>query len=711
MPIDQTELAYRNWRSDPDFPDLNDTHSPRAKVFVQRILEGHDFEKQLYPHQAEALLRVIHAGEKLGKWETLLDIVTGGGKTAIMAAIIAYLWQVRQYRHFLIITPNTIVRERVGDAFDQNSPEYTYNDFPFFFNSYQDVPQRLVSKVLRKTSDANAVRDANIIVTNIHQLYENQQSRALEILLSEGFTDKLVVLNDEAHNAAANQYREVLKLLRDRTVARVDLTATPYRLDKQELDTAPPVYVYQVSEAIQDRTVKQIVATKPDIKSVKMTYDELNEEGEVVKRVDVKEMPWEEIESELRRGGAVRFVTSKNARRQQLQIGQACVKYQEKQIPRDEFNDLSWTPLWMVVALSQKDALGIFEALQKKPFNYKQEEVLLVHNRQPEENNKKAFLLGRKSSDGLNAEDRGLWNDAQKIKVVIGVSMLREGWDVRNISVISLFRKFSYTTYGDQTHTVYGPQIIGRGLRRIRRGKNEQDHLFVVDHPAFNHDWLWELLSADVYGKPLNPGDEIDAEELEKIEIPEKEADEENETDPNSDTDNDFNIEDVIADLPEIPEIQPVEDWKKHFSELKLSNRRLRDAVQNITNVTSRLVGTDMTVHETPDPEINKGKLNVSEEEEIEKKTEKELVEYIVKEISAEPRHTLRLTFGQETSQRLALLHAALNWIFKEKFGVDINDLEKTERKKLEEIIFKMPQIIEEFRKPEIVLSIVGDVV
>ena len=708
MQITQAELDYRNWREEPDFPGLDGMRLQHARVFVQRILDGYDFSKKsLYPHQVEALLRVIYSGEKLGKWETLLDIVTGGGKTAIMAGLIAYLWQVRGYEHFLIVTPNTIVRERVGDAFSQNNPEYAYADFPFFFNSYQDVPERLVSKMLRTVSDAHSVRDANIIVANIHQLYENRGSAALEILLSEGFTDKLVILNDEAHNAAADQYREVLRLLRDRTVARVDLTATPYRLDRQELDTAPPIYEYQVREAIRDGVVKQIVATKPDIRSVRMTYEELNEEGEVVRSVEPEEMPWEEVESELRRGGAVRFVTSKNARKQQLLIGQACVDYQKKQIPLNEFDDLQWTPLWMVVALSQKDAFGIYEALQKESFNYKEEEVLLVHNRQPEQNNKKAFLLGRKSSDGLNAEDIKLWNDAQNIKVVIGVGMLREGWDVRNISVISLFRKFSYTTYGDQIHTVYGPQIIGRGLRRIRRGKNNQDHLFVIDHPAFGHDWLWELLSADVYGKPLNPGDQIDKEEMSRIKILDKEPEESVDSDVADD--DSFNIEEIIEGLPELSEVRPIEDWKKYFSELKLSSRRIENAQQDIAGIKSRLVGTEMTSHETPDPDINKGDLNVSEVEEIKKKSDEELVRYILDEIAREPRHTLMLTFKQETSTHIAKLHAALNWIFKEKFDADVNDLKQSDRKKLEEIIFKLPQIVEEFRKPEVVLSIVDE--
>ncbi len=74
---------------------------------------------------------------------------------------------------------------------------------------------------------------------------------------------------------------------------------------------------------------------------------------------------------------------------------------------------------------------------------------------------------------------------------------------------------------GDQIYTVYGPQIIGRGLRRIRK-REEKDFLFVIDHPAFAHDWLWKLLSATQYATSFNPGDTVDEANIQDIpkEIP-----------------------------------------------------------------------------------------------------------------------------------------------------------------------------------------------
>ncbi|HEY4474018.1 MAG TPA: DEAD/DEAH box helicase family protein [Candidatus Paceibacterota bacterium] len=702
MAISEQELKYREWKEKPDFPNLDERAAFYAKTFIERIRGGEDFPKPLYPHQVEAILRVIYHGEKLGRWDSLLDIVTGGGKTVIMAGLVAYFWQVRGCEKFLVLVPNTIVRERVKDDFEIRSPSFAYTDFPFFFNSHTKIPSRISCKVLRDGSDAVSIRDANIIIGNIHQLYEGRQSQSLEMLLSPEVVTKIVIFNDEAHNAAADQYREVLKLLRDKTIARIDLTATPYRLDKEDLDTYPPIYEYHVEEAIRDRVVKQIVVTKPDIESVKLQYEEWDEKDQVVKVLDAEEMPWEQIEVELKRGGAVRFVTAKNARRQQLMIAQATVDYQLKQIPPAlDGKGPQWWPLLLVVSLSQKDAALIYETLQQKPFQYKAEELLLVHSKQDEMENKKAFLLGRKSPEGLSKEDEALWHEARKIKVIIAVSMLREGWDVRNISAICLFRKFSYQKKGDMIYTVYGPQIIGRGLRRIRP-PTEPDHLFVADHPAFNHDWLWKLLSAQQYAKPLNPGDAVDTSEIQDIPATQKTT-EENGT--KAEEANVLDIEAVIKSLPDIANIEPMKNWQAHFTTL-VFDKRVSSALQKITNVKSRLLGTDRTAHEIPDDVVNAEELNKIETD-ITKKSRAQLIEEITSDISNEPHQALMSTFRQETAAQLHALTGALEWILKEKFEMNgISEIDSASDATLQRMHFYLPQIFEEFRRPEIILGI-----
>lgn len=697
---------YLAWKSNPDFPKLDERQTLLARTFIERIVGGEDFSKPLYRHQVEAILRVIYCGEKLNDWDVLLDIVTGGGKTVIMAALVSYFWQVRGNEKFLILTPNTIVRERVKDDFEVGSPVFAYRDFPFFFNSHTHTPERLVCKVLRSVTDATSVRDANIIVANIHQVYEGRQS--LEMLLAESVVSQLVIFNDEAHNASAREYREVLKLLKPKTVARIDLTATPYRLDKEDLDTYPPIYEYHIQDAINDRVVKQVIVTKPDIESVKLQYEEWDEQDQVVRTLDAEEMPWDEIEAQLKRGGAVRFVTAEKARRQQLQIAQSCIDYQLKQIPRDlEQKTPLWWPLLLVVALSQKDAIKVHETLLKKPFGYEREELLLAHSKQDEQENEKAFLLGRKSADGLDRDKKALWLETRKVKVVIAVSMLREGWDVRNIAGICLFRKFTFQKKGDRTYTVYGPQIIGRGLRRTRP-PSDPDYLFTIDHPAFNHGWLWEMLAAQEYAKPLNPNEQIEAQYIKEIPLKEPDAGPKAE-DMGTPEDTEDWIEQTLSALPNAQEIVPIADWKKYFTEFDFK-KRISSAMQKITNVKSQKLGSANTSHEIPEDAINVEGINEGIADANAPIPKERLILELADDISREPHQALMSVFRQETAEQLKLLSDALDWVLKEKFGVNgAQGVAQADEGTLRKMRFQLPQILEEFRRPEVLVGILGD--
>lgn len=701
--MNERDIKFNEWRNEIVFPHIESEGAKlRAKAFVD-IIVNNELEKPLYKHQQLAILQVIFAYEIERDFDVLLDIVTGGGKTVIMSAIVAYFWQVHDIQKFLILTPNTIVRERVKDDFDVRAAEYAYNNFAFFFNGYKNTPKTIVSKVIRDKGDSRSIIDANIIVANIHQLYEGKES--LEVLLADNVVSEMIIFNDEAHNAGAMQYREVLKLLNRKTRMRIDLTATPFRLSGDDLDTYPPIYSYQVQEATKDRVVKQTLVTRPDIEKVKLTYEEWDDENKVVRTLDAEEMDWDEIEKTLKNSGAVKFVTANNARRQQLQIAETCLEYQRKSVPMDHVGKKAYEPIMLVVALSQKDAKEIYKTLLGDTFKYKADEVLLVHSKQEEADNKMAFLLGRTSPQGLSKEDAESWQASRKIKIVIGIGMLREGWDVRNISVICLFRKFSYLKKGDQIYTVYGPQIIGRGLRKINKGR-QIDHLLVVDHPVFSHNWLWELMGSQMYSKPLNPGDKIDAgiiEELEKKEpepIAEDSGKEENTPDGKT-------LEEILNAIPEIKDITPVIEWQKYFLERDFTKGNIASALQYIKNIKTMKIGSDNTAHEIPSDIINLPD-DINEFAGDIMKTKEEKCKEIISELEYLPKQALNYTFKQITAENLLLITGALNWLLKEKFEIEnLSSVNEADDYKVARLHLVLPRIIEEFSRPEIVMGIV----
>ncbi len=75
------------------------------------------FSDTQWKMQVEAIQRCVYCFEVLGEKDLLTNIVTGGGKTIIIGATIAYMMIVHDQTKFLILTPNTIVRERLVDDF------------------------------------------------------------------------------------------------------------------------------------------------------------------------------------------------------------------------------------------------------------------------------------------------------------------------------------------------------------------------------------------------------------------------------------------------------------------------------------------------------------------------------------------------------------------------------------------------------------------
>ena len=70
-------------------------------------------------------------------------------------------------------------------------------------------------------------------------------------------------------------------------------------------------------------------------------------------------------------------------------------------------------------------------------------------------------------------------NDDSPYKAVVSVLMLREGWDVRNITTIVGLRPFNAYS------KILPEQAIGRGLRKMFGIESKGKKLFVIGTPAF----------------------------------------------------------------------------------------------------------------------------------------------------------------------------------------------------------------------------------
>lgn len=460
----RNEQAFADWRRDGYAGLKEETHK---YIDFLSDLSNDQLARPgtLWPHQWEAFLRVVYSHEILGETEVggtglLLNIVTGGGKTAAIAALIAWLRVAHGVQKFALLCPNLIVRDRLEDDFEGGKVFKDRDLLPSWSNLRpQDFP--LTTLGSGKDGGWASLLSADVVLGNIHQFYQSNKSGQSNLsALMNG--PEFALFNDEAHNSPAEEYYATLQRMREKVVLRVDTTATPDRADGQTPDS-DMIYEYSVNDALADGIIKTPVVYQPDIKTVQLTYTDART-GE---RKRVEEIDWAEVD---RLGlSATQWVTDDEPMRQQMAIALRRFEEQERRAKG------RYQPILFVIAVCKADAEKAANTLDK----FFKVKTLIVTEDSDEADRQKARELGKEQKT------------ANPYKAVVSVLMLREGWDVPEVGVILLLRKFS--------SKVYGQQVIGRGLRRVRTkgiNENEPQICAVVDHPKLEHQWLW-----DIFGK------------------------------------------------------------------------------------------------------------------------------------------------------------------------------------------------------------------
>ena len=254
-----------------DFESWRDSGFPNVKLetreFIDNVLRP-DKKWKMWNHQIEALLRTIYAYEILEKKNCLLNIVTGGGKTAIIAAVIFWLKSVHNINKFLILTPNTIVRARLIQDFKDGM---VFKNFEFTTKQNYILLNDLALHVMESGAQPQGILDSGIILGNIQQMYSTNTGGKRNLSYLQEFVGDIAIFNDEAHNTPAGEYTNVLNLLSKKSKFRLDTTATPNRADGQEPDSEM-IYYYDVTRALKDGIIKSIVVYQPEVRLLQLTY-------------------------------------------------------------------------------------------------------------------------------------------------------------------------------------------------------------------------------------------------------------------------------------------------------------------------------------------------------------------------------------------------------------------------------------------------------
>jgi len=124
------------------------------------------------------------------------------------------------------------------------------------------------------------------------------------------------------------------------------------------------------------------------------------------------------------------------------------------------------------------------------------DQLLVIHTNRSGEITKDDLDLARRAA-------RDVDEPGSRIRCIVSVLMLREGWDVRNVCVIVTLRALS------AANRILPEQALGRGLRRMTApGSGFDERVVVIEHEAFRNLWNTEL----------DGGLVVEKEEADKIE-------------------------------------------------------------------------------------------------------------------------------------------------------------------------------------------------
>jgi len=371
-----------------------------------------------------------------------IKMATGSGKTKVMALAVAwqYFNAVKEddkvfAKTFLLVAPNVIVFERLKTDFEGGNIFKREPLFPKHYELFWDMEFYMRGDTERTHSQGA------FYLTNIQQFYERgnnsnsdepeqltamlgekPQTKKIEITdFDERISNRdglLVVLNDEAHHThdETNEWNNIIRgLHKNRPLsAQLDFSATP-RYSKGSL-FAWTIFDYPLKQAIVDSIVKRPIKGISKIQEAKSNVASTRYKGFLTAAVE----RWKEYFTQL--------------------------------------EDLKKKPILFVMMNSTEEADDIGDWLRTKyPEFFGGDKTLVIHTDRAGEVSKGDLDTARKLARDVDSE-------ASKINAIVSVLMLREGWDVQNVTVVVGLRPYTAKA------NILPEQTIGRGLRLMFRG-------------------------------------------------------------------------------------------------------------------------------------------------------------------------------------------------------------------------------------------------
>ncbi len=407
----------------------------------------------------------------------VVKMATGAGKTKVLSLILAWSFFHKLYepdstlaRNFLVIAPNIIVLDRILKDFDGlkiffHDPVLPDNGFEG--RNWRDDFQLTLHvqdevRVVRKTG--------NIFLTNIHRVYAGNESLpsvddedTMDYFLGPRPTgattaskvdlgtivrdiEELAVLNDEAHHihdpkmAWFKSIEDIHHRLLQKDSAlslQVDTTATPRHNNGAIF--VQTVCDYPLVEAISQNVVKHPVL--PDQAS----------------RAKLHERPSAKYTEKYADYLHLGVIEWRKAYEEHEKLGKKAILF----VMTDDTRNCDDVAAYLE---------GTYPDLKGA--------VLIIHTKNNGEISEASTGKSKEELEALRKQANEIDGMDNPYKAIVSVLMLKEGWDVRNVTTIVGLRPYG-------AHSKILPeQTLGRGLRKMYPGRVEE-YVSVVGTEAF----------------------------------------------------------------------------------------------------------------------------------------------------------------------------------------------------------------------------------
>ncbi len=408
----------------------------------------------------------------------VIKMATGSGKTKVMSLLLAWSYFHKLYeedselsKNFLLITPNIIVLDRIKADFENLK---IFHEDPILpDNGYegQNWEDDFQIKLHLQDDVGTISKSGNIFLTNIHRVYGGDINEASfededtsdyfmgskvvgktndsKVDLGEIVrdVDELMIINDEAHHihdpkmawfASIEDIHNKLLQKGKKLALQIDVTATP-KNNRGEI-FVQTVSDYPLVEAIHQGVVKNPVV--PDEASRGKLQEKQSslfaEKYEDFIRLGVEE--WEKTYRELEPTGKKSIL--------------------------------------FIMTDDTKNCDDVAEFLEKS-YPQLKGAVLTIHTNRSGEISETTTGKKEKELQELRKKANEIDSSESPYKVIVSVLMLKEGWDVKNVTTIVGLRPYSSDS------KVLPEQTLGRGLRRMFFGQDVEEYVSVIGTPAF----------------------------------------------------------------------------------------------------------------------------------------------------------------------------------------------------------------------------------